>query len=83
MREELDETGVDQDARGERVHDTGDDGCLRRVGVVGRADAEPGGDTDGRGDAVEERADDGDVVVARGQLEERETRAQTETLEHF
>lgn len=83
VREEFDEPRVDEDTRGERVHDARDDRRFRRVRVVGRADAEPGGNPDWRGDAVEQRADDGDVVVACGQPEEGETGSETESLEHF
>ena len=36
----LDETGVDQDARAERVEDAADDARGRAVGVVRRADTE-------------------------------------------
>ena len=36
----LDETGVDQDARAERVEDATDDACGRAVRVVRRAHAE-------------------------------------------
>ena len=63
MYAHLNETGIEQDATGERIEHTADDACGRAARVVRLPDAEPRRNANGRGDAVQDRADDGDVIV--------------------
>ena len=63
MYAHLNETGVQQDATGERIEHTADNACCRAARVVRLADAEARRDANGRSDAVQDGADDGDVVV--------------------
>lgn len=71
-RAHLDEGGVDQDTRAERVEHAGDDARGGAARVVRRAHAEPGGDSDGRGDPEEHRTYDGHVRVFGRQLHVRQ-----------
>ena len=79
----LDEGGVDQDARAERVKHAGNDARGCAVRVVRCAHPEPGGDPDGRRNAEEDRTQDGYVCVLMGQLHIRKPRANTKAFERL
>jgi len=79
----LNETGVDQDASANCVHNTTDGRSGRSPRVVRRPDAQPRGDANRGSKTVQESSSDGDPVIFLVKLEEGETGTNPETLKCF
>ena len=79
----LDETGIDQNTRTDRIHRATDDRGGGSSRVVSRPDTQARSNADWGGKTVEKRGCNWDPVMLFVNLKEGESRAYTKTLEGF